>query len=450
MASDDTENQPANRLARGGLTAFLIYGTGVGLAYGSQLLIARFVGVEAYGIYAYVLAWETFLAYLSALGFDVALLRFLPTYEAQGDWALFRGVIQYAHRRAIAVSILIILAGTCLLLFRGLPAQLRNTFLIGLPLVPVLALLWIRGSIVRSLGGVLWAVAPNRVMRDGILVTLVALAAIGLGWKLDAATVMTATLASAVIALAFASFGMHRLRPHLIDGVAPAYDAKIWRRAVLPLVILGATEALLNRTGVILLGWFGNIKAAGIYSLAFNVAFVVALPRVAINTLFAPTISGLFARNEHATLQQLVATTASWTLIASASIGAVLFVMAEPLFAWFGPGYEAGIPALRILLIGQMLIAAAGSQLHVMTMTGHERGAAILLVSCVLANMIASAGLIALFGLAGAAIGTSATLIVWNLAMALFLWRRLALVPGVLAYCRRGAATMDRPAGTAP
>jgi len=39
------------------------------------------------------------------------------------------------------------------------------------------------------------------------------------------------------------------------------------------------------------------------------------------------------------------------------------------------------MPALRILLVGQVIAAGAGSQMHVMAMTGHERTAAALLVA---------------------------------------------------------------------
>ncbi len=450
MPRDDLESQSVNRIARGGFAAFVIYSAGVGLAYCSQLVIARFLAVDAYGVYAYAMAWVTVLAYFSALGFDIALLRFLPTYEAERAWPLFRGVIQYAERRALAVSMLIILAGVSMVLVRDVSTQLRDTFLVGLFLVPVLALLWIRSSVVRAFGGVLWAVAPNRVVREGILIGLISLASAGLGWSLDASRVMMATLAGAVVGLLLATLGMRKLRPHVIDSAAPVYDAKVWRRTALPLVIMAAIEALLNRTGVILLGWFGDTNAAGIYSLAFNIAFVVALPLVAINTLFAPTISGLFARNEQVTLQKLITKAASWTLAASSFIGVVLFVLAEELFAWFGPGYEAGVPALRILLIGQVIIAAGGSQLHVMMMTGHERSAAVLLVSSTIGNLVASAGLIGVFGMNGAAIGTAATLIIWNLAMALFLWRRLGLMAGVLAFFQVGLARTGRLLAEAP
>jgi O-antigen/teichoic acid export membrane protein len=204
----------------------------------------------------------------------------------------------------------------------------------------------------------------------------------------------------------------------------------------LPLVIIGATEALMNRTGVLILGWFGDIKGAGIYSLAFNIAFVVVLPRTALNTLFAPAISSLFTQKDRATLQRLVTSAASWTFIAAACIAVVLAAMAEPLLTWFGPELKDGVTALRILLLGQTLAAGAGSQMYVMTMTGHERSAAALLVGSAVINAVASVIFISLFGLTGAAIATSASLIIWNSAMALFLWRRLQLLPGVLSMLR--------------
>jgi O-antigen/teichoic acid export membrane protein len=271
------------------------------------------------------------------------------------------------------------------------------------------------------------------------------LATLGLGLHLDATQVVTAMLVSSGVALALTSLAMRRLRPRATDGVVPVYDAPAWRRVALPLLVIGATEALMNRTGVLMLGWFGDIKGAGIYSLAFSIAFVVVLPRTALNTLFAPAVSSLFIRNEQATLQALVTRAASWTLIAAAGIALVLAVLAGPLLNWFGPSVEDGVTALRILLLGQMLAASAGSQLYVMTMTGHERSAAALLVISAIANAIASAILTRFFGLTGAAVATSLSLVLWNTAMAFFLWRRLQLVPGVLALFRWPIANSSAP-----
>jgi len=238
------------------------------------------------------------------------------------------------------------------------------------------------------------------------------------------------TLASTVVALALASLSMHRLHPREIDGITPAYDIPIWRQTILPLVVIAATEAVLNRGGVLVLGWIGSTTDAGIYALAFSISFVVALPRTAANTLLAPTISDLFVRKQHHTLQILITRTAMWTLCGAAGSAIVLAVAADPLLAWFGRGYESGVTALRILLVGQVLAASCGSQLSIMTMTGCERGAALLLILSALLNVLLSTALVGLFGLTGAAISTTLTFVIWNIAMAVFIWHHLKLLPG--------------------
>jgi O-antigen/teichoic acid export membrane protein len=436
MSEGIPSSAPVNRVARGGVIALFVYGVGFGLTYCSQLIIARIVGVDAYGVYAYVFAWMIVLGYFATLGFDVGLLRFVPAYEAARAWPLLRGVIQYAQRRSALVGVTVMLVGICLIENWVSSPQLETTFLVGFVLVPIYALVRIRCSVVRAFGGVVSALVPDRVVRDGALIGLLAVATLGMGWTVDAPFVMMATLIGAAVGLICAGFAMQRRQPRTIDGILPVYDTAVWRRAAIPLVILGATEGLLNRTGVILLGWITDTKDAGIYSLAFNIALVVTLPRIAMNTLFAPVISDLYARKDMRTMQVLIARTSPWTFWAGLGIAAVLFVLAEPLLAWFGAGYDAGVLALRILLVSQVLAASAGSQLYVMTMTGHERSAAVLLVCCATLNAGVSAVLIIMYGLAGAAVGTALSLVIWNVAMAIFLWRRLDLLPGVLGRLR--------------
>jgi O-antigen/teichoic acid export membrane protein len=427
-------NARIKRVAFGGATAFAIYIASAGVTACSQLLIARLVGADTYGVYAYIIAWMTILAYFSALGFDIALLRFVPAYQTTEAWSLARGVIQYAERRVLAVSVLVMLTGASVIMIwsREFSPELRNTFLVGFILVPVWALLWIRCAIVRAFGGVVLALVPDRVVRDGLLLVLVVLASLALRRHTDGPLVMMATLVGSIVALGLASLAMCRLRPDMLTAVLPEYAAETWRHTAVPLVIIAAAEALLNRTGVVLLGWFGETRDAGIYNLAFNVAFLVVLPRTAINTLFAPTISSLFTRKDQVTLQALVTKAASWTLSAALCIGLVLAILAEPILTWFGKDFAAGAPALRILLVGQVIAASYGSQLSVLTMTEHERGAAALLILSAAVNVVASIVFISMLGLTGAAIATTIALIVWNVAMAFFISRHLRLLPGVL------------------
>jgi O-antigen/teichoic acid export membrane protein len=77
-----------------------------------------------------------------------------------------------------------------------------------------------------------------------------------------------------------------------------------------------------------------------------------------------------------------------------------------------------------------------------MTMTGHERAAAVLLLLSTAANAAAGYLLISVMGLSGAAIATTAAFVVWNALMALFIGRSLRLVPGVLAIFRQRPPAM--------
>src|SRR5690242_2519055 len=85
-------------LGRSSIAALAVMVVGAGLTCVAQLVIARIIGPNSYGVYAYVLAWVTLLGYFSTLGFHVSLLRFLPAYQAKKEWALARGVIQYSQR----------------------------------------------------------------------------------------------------------------------------------------------------------------------------------------------------------------------------------------------------------------------------------------------------------------------------------------------------------------
>ena len=437
--SESVLGRPAtSRFAIGSAAAVVVYFGGVGITFLSQLLIARILGANSFGIYAYVFAWMSVLAYGAALGFQVALLRFIPSYETQQDWSLLKGVVQYADRRVGLVSLAVVLVGAGIVLIRGetLSPQLRDTFLIGFLLVPAWAFLWIRSAAVRAYGGVVLALAPERIMRDGLLLVAVVFVSYVLHHALDAREVMTTMVISSVLGLCLACWAKSRLQPDSVTRAAPDHDASAWRNAALPLLVAGAMDTLFNRTGILMLGWLGETRNAGIYGIAFSVAFLVVLPRTAIDTLFAPAISRLYTQRRLDELQRLMVRAASWSLCAAAGIAIVLAVMAEYLLSWFGPDYVAGADVLRILLVGQVLSASAGSQTFVLAMTGHERNSAMILTVCAGINGVVSFLLIYLFGITGAAWGTTVSLIIWQSTMAAFVWHKLNLWPGVYGHFR--------------
>jgi O-antigen/teichoic acid export membrane protein len=425
-----------NAFGLSSISAFVTYCAAVGASYFAQLVIARAVGATSYGYYSYVLAWTTILAYVAALGFDVSLLRLVASYKAGDAWALVKGVIRYAECRSAACGVAIALLGVAAIATFGdaRDTELNTTFILGFMVVPILALLWIRAAAVRALGGVMAALIPDRLVRDGLLLVLVWFAARIWNGRMDATFVMSGTLTSALAGLALVSVMKRRWTPLSLDRAAAAASAApMWRRTALPLVLIAVAESAMNRTGIVLLGWEGHTSEAGVFALIFNVTSIVVLPRVAVNTRFAPMVSELFTTSNRAALQLLTAKATGWSLFGGAVIALPLWLTGEWILSQFGAVFQVGLVPLRILLFTQLIAAGAGSQIFLMTMTGHERSAALIVTLSAIGNVLLAAMLINRCGIIGAAVASGITLVIMNVIMATVIRIRLGLAPGAVA-----------------
>jgi O-antigen/teichoic acid export membrane protein len=422
-------------LGRASIAALAVYVVGAGLTCVAQLVTARIIGPESYGVYAYVLAWVTLLAYLATLGFHVSLLRFVPAYQVKEEWELVRGLIQYSQRGAAGTAITIVLIGVCgIVALRGsLRPELALTFLLGIAAVPFLTLHFIGASVVRAFGGIIAALAPERIVRDGLSLAIIAAVFWGNLYRLDATLAMGATLLSSIIVLGLDRIFLRRLRPPALDHAKPTYTAGDWWRPTLPLTVIMIADNLMSRSAVIALGLVGNTRDAGIFALAFNMAALMSLPRMAVATAFAPTVSALFVSGDRAGLQSLSAKAACLSLLGSACAAIPLLLLARPLLAWFGHDFGAGAPIVTILVLGQVFAAACGPQQHLITMTGHERAGAAILAACGALSFAGCIFMIHWFGMTGAAFATTVTLVSWNVAMGIFIHRGLGIMPGLAA-----------------
>ena len=422
------------RLARASVLSFFIYVGGAGLTGLAQLAIARAIGPSSYGIYSYVLDWTTFLSYGATLGFQTVLLRFVPAYSATGEWRLAHGVLRFAFTRALLLALAIAASGVIIVLCmaRSLDPELAISMCAGLAAVPLTTSYLLGSAAVRSFGGVASAVAPERLGRDGLMIVLVVLAWLLLTGSIDAATVMVALFLSSAATASITWFNLRRLRPLAITTAAPSYDAPRWWHLALPVMIMIAVEVPMNRAGVIIFGWMGHAKDAGIFALGLNLALFLILPRVAVGTFFAPNVSKLHAQRDQTALQGLFARATLLSLAGTLTLSIPLLGLTIPILRLFGEEFVATAPIIQILVVGQIFGAASGPQLNLMTMTGHERAAAIIMLSGAAMNIASCAIGIVFFGVFGAAVATAATNVIWNVAMAASIYRRLDVVPGLL------------------
>ena len=132
----DAEHMLVQRLAG---TVFLIRVFSAALAFGSQVLFARWMGTFEFGIYVYVWAWVGFLGMASTLGIATASQRLVPEYRTRGDLDGLRGYLAGSRLMGFGLGTVagVLLAGRALALGDRIPAYYVLPFLIASLTLPI-------------------------------------------------------------------------------------------------------------------------------------------------------------------------------------------------------------------------------------------------------------------------------------------------------------------------
>ncbi|HEY2767357.1 MAG TPA: oligosaccharide flippase family protein [Solirubrobacteraceae bacterium] len=434
-----------SRVARGAASAFVLQVLGAGLTYGSQIALARWMGVSSFGVYAYAMAWAMLAAILLGLGFPQSVLRFIPQYRAREDHARVRGLVRASQMATLTVSVAVALLGTAIVVVL-LPRDSDTTAAaVALWLIPLGALINLDSAIIRAGGRVVGAFVPSLVVRPLALVMLGGAAWLAWG-RLTAVTVIAITLGVYVAVALMQTVLVHEVLK--ADG-APAsamYERRVWLRVSMPLLLVAGFQLALSQADLLIIGATRGVRDAAFYLAASKTALLVSYLLVAVNAITAPLFSELETRGDRAGLQRLVSTTSQWVFWPTLAIAAGLALLSPYVLGLFGHGFQAARWALLVLLFGQLINAACGSVGYLLSMTGHQDDTARVYGITSVVNVALCYAGARTFGLTGAACSTTFSMIVWNVWLYRLTRKRIGIRASFLSYfLRRG----ERPMVTA-
>src|SRR5689334_7988517 len=101
LAGGSSEASVTRRLAG---TIFVIRVLSAGLAYLSQILLARWMGGSDYGTYVYVWTWVLLLGSMLDFGISASAQKIIPEYRTRGEQALLRGFLSGSRWMTFAAS----------------------------------------------------------------------------------------------------------------------------------------------------------------------------------------------------------------------------------------------------------------------------------------------------------------------------------------------------------
>jgi O-antigen/teichoic acid export membrane protein len=403
----------------------------------TALLLARFLGLEAYGRYALSFTWAWSLALLATIGADRFLVRGIAVYEVQGKWHLMKGLLKRTYQLVLLTSMTLAIAG-CIVAVAWLSPSLRGPFCVAMLLVPLTALTLLRQGAMQAFGRVVTGQVPEYLIRPLlILAGIVALEFLG-DDILTPATALGVNVLGVATAFCVGTVLLLRTLPTDLRLVRPEYATREWIRASIPMMLITGVWMLDNYVGTLVTGALEGPGAAGVFTVVQSSAAVIMLFVAAANLPLAPAVARLHARGDRQQLERTTQRIAWAGLLVSAPLCIAFAIFPDVFLDLFGPGFRTGSTALTIVALGQLVNAATGPAGYVLIMTGHELVTVRAVGVAVLINLVLAILLVPPLGVTGTAIAFVASLVLWNISLVLIARRRLGV--NVTAFRRLSGA----------
>jgi O-antigen/teichoic acid export membrane protein len=395
-----------------GATLALV-GSGVGrvVNFVGQVVLARWLGPAALGLYA--LGWGAFrlLTLPATLGINNGVQHFGSICRKRGGAGGAR-LLRRAMRVTLACG-----AATGLALLAVSPwlAERLSDDPRLLPVLQIFAVALPFAAMLRV------GAAATRVRQD--LRASVVLEDFGQPFLFSVLAVVLLAAGGGVLGAALASG---------LSFVLVAFPARVWAGKWFPRAAPGApgSPAIVGTSGLVrysvptalagtigvtmtwldrlLVGYYLPTEAVGWYQVAAQASGAFAVVLGAFNAIFAPMIAGLLAAGERAQLQELYRVATKWGMLAVLPGAALCLLFPEvSIEAIFGDAYQPAAAPLVILVLGQLVTAATGAVGYLLMMGGRQNPWLALSLAALAADCVLNVLLIPRFGLEGAAAATT-------------------------------------------
>lgn len=421
------------------LIAFSVRIVSAVIAFVSQVLMARWMGSFEYGIF--VLVWVTMVIVgnLACLGFHTSVIRFIPEYSERGMLAELRGIVMTSRLFVLIASTAIAALGALgvWLLSPFIENYYVVPFILGLILLPMIAMSDLVQGLARANSWALFALSPTFLIRPVLILAFMALM-LFLGYAPDARTAIFAAIAATYATTIGQLLGV----TSRIDKKIPAGPVKVhfaqWFIVSLPIFLVESFFFLLTNADVLMVGAYMDPDDVAVYFATVKTLALVHFVYFAVKAGVAQRYAQ-FTHGEPEKLAAFARETVSWTFWPSLAMALLVLVLGEPMLMLFGPEFTSGYPLLFLLVFGVVARAAVGPCESLLTMSGNQNICAAVYAMTLAFNIGLNVVLIPLFGLWGAAMATAFAMIFEAAALSFTVWRKLGIVM-VIFVAAKGAA----------
>lgn len=425
LRAGSSEASVTRRLAG---TVFVIRVLSAGLAYLSQILLARWMGGSEYGIYVYVWTWVLLLGSMLDFGISTSAQKIIPEYRTSGEHALLRGFLSGSRWLTLLASaaVALLLALLVKVLSPWIDPEATLPLYIGCATLPAFVVANTQDGIARSHDWMQLGLMPQFIIRQALIIGFTA-GAFVLGFRLGAVAAMIASLLAVWIAMTGQMVVLNRRLDGHVEQGPKAYDVRGWLAVSLPILLVEGFYLLLSYTDVLVLQQFRSSEEVGVYYAVVKTLALVSFIHYAMSATTAHRFAEYNALGDKARLSAYVAHAINWTFWPSLAATVLLLAFGKPLLWLFGPQFVAGYDIMFVAAIGLVVRAAIGPVERLLNMLGHQHVCAAAYAGAFVMNVALCVILVPRFGGHGAAAATSIALAFETVLLFWIVRRRLGL-----------------------
>lgn len=427
------------KIAKGAGVGFIGSFIGIFFGYISRVIIARWLGPSDYGLISLGFAAMTIGVTISLVGLPQGTKRYIGFYKGRGDRERIKGTIISALKISFPISI--ILAISVFLKANWIAVHVFNepnfTPVLRIFCVAIPFMVLSRNFIAATVG---FQDLRYRVYVNNLFLNIFKLIAIVIFLFLGYGVLGAAWgWAFAVILMPFLAF--YFLEKRVFSILDRKVKSVSMKRELFsfsfPLIFAGWAGLIMSWTDTLMLGYFSTAGTVGIYNAAMPTAKLLKIVLGSVGTIFMPVVSELYSRNAIHDLKKTYGAVTKWIF----SLVMPLFLLMVLFSNWilkimFGSEFVVGSTALSILAFGYLIICIVGPTGQLLQAYGRTR----VLMGCSFigagTNIVLNYFLIQIYGLIGAALATSASLILVNIIHLLLVYRITKMQPFGTVYLK--------------
>lgn len=410
---------PLKKVVKGSVIALFGSVLGMFLVFLSRVMMARYLSIEEYGIFSLGYVILSVLSVVSLMGLEKGISRQIAFFSGKGDAGKVSAIIRSSLAIIVVASficglILFLLSDTLSSAFSG-TQNLTLTFRLFAFGLPFFTLLLLLVAVYRGFDRADVKVYFSDVLKNLLFVAFIGVSAI---LQLSFVFVLTGFVLSLVVSCVGVAILLLKRPPKVQLPTEAKPRVKVTRELLifsLPLLVSALFSMMLSWTDTIALGYFRPITDVGIYNAALPIAMFVPILLNGVAYIYLPVVSKLHAQKKHDEIRRMYIITTKWIFSLTYPLFLVLVLFPRPVLGFlFGTEYVVGAVALQILVIGFFFHTFLGLNASTLLSLGETKYLMGTSIATSLVNIGLNIALVPRMGIMGAALATSASLVLLN------------------------------------